>query len=215
MKYHIVIARYNENIEWIKYIDTNLFDIFVYNKGSEFITSVKCKIINLNNTGRESHTYLYHIINNYYNLPNKIIFTQGHPFDHVRNTFFYEINNLNDCNIDFFYFSNNILSIKYDKNSNKFLEYGILNGKEWINYHQIDSPIAKTMKKLYDNFNVEDLNIVFGTGAIYSVNKNLIEKNEKSFYLRCIDILNNSYNLINPDEGHIFERLWYHIFNKI
>jgi len=69
------------------------------------------------------------------------------------------------------------------------------------------------MKKLFENFKDQELNIIFGTGAIYGVNKELIIKNEKDFYIKCIDVLNSSLNLKNPDEGHSFERLWYHIFN--
>jgi len=212
MKYHIVIARYNENIDWIKYINTSLFDIFIYNKGDNIdINNSNYKIINLDNTGRESHTYLYHIINNFDNLPEKIIFTQAHPFDHVRNTFINEINNFNNCSFNFFYFSKNILKIQYNKNN--FLEYGNLNGSKWENYHDINSPLSTTMKKLFENFKDQELNIIFGTGAIYGVNKELIIKNEKDFYIKCIDVLNSSLNLKNPDEGHSFERLWYHIFN--
>jgi hypothetical protein len=130
MKYHIVIARYNENIDWLKSINTNLYDIFIYNKGNDNISidNSNCKIIKLDNTGRESHTYLYHIINNFDNLPEKIVFTQAHPFDHVRKTFINEINNFNSCSFNFFYFSRNILKIQYDEHKNKFLEHGVLNG---------------------------------------------------------------------------------------
>jgi len=217
MKYHIVVARYNENIDWIKYIDTNLFDIFIYNKGDEINSNIKnilnCKIIKLENTGRESHTYLYHIINNYDNLPEKIVFTQAHPFDHVRNTFINEINSFNKCHSSFFYFSKNILNIKYDINENKFIEFGNLNGNNWKNFHNLNSPIATTMKKIFKNFDEEKLNIIFGTGAIYGVNKELIIKYNPDFYIKCIDVLNSSSNLKNPDEGHSFERLWYYIFN--
>ena len=214
MKYHIVIARYNENIDWIKYIDTNLFDIFIYNKGNNInINNIHYKIINLDNTGRESHTYLYHIINNFDNLPEKIIFTQAHPFDHVINTFIDEINNFNNCSVNFFYFSKNILNIQYDKNENKFIEFGNLNGDNWQNYHELNSPISTTMKKMFENFEEQQLILIFGTGAIYGVNKELIIKNKKDFYVNCIDILNSSSNLKNPDEGHSFERLWYYIFN--
>jgi len=46
------------------------------------------------------------------------------------------------------------------------------------------------------------------------VNKELILNNDKIFYTSCIDILNNSSNLVNPDEGHSFERLWFYIFNQ-
>jgi len=213
MKYHIVIARYNENIDWIKCIDTNLFEIFIYNKGNQIDNIFNCNIIKLNNTGRESHTYLYHIINNFDNLPEKIIFTQAHPFDHVRNTFIDEINDFNKCSVNFFYFSKDILNIQYDKNENKFLEFGNLNGNNWKNYHELNSPIQTTMKKMFENFEVQKLSLIFGTGAIYGVNKELITQNKKEFYVNCINILNNSANLINPDEGHSFERLWYYIFN--
>lgn len=214
MKYHIVIARYNENVDWLKYINNNLFDIFIYNKGDNInINNINCKIIKLDNTGRESHTYLYHIINNFDNLPEKIIFTQAHPFDHVRDTFINEINNFNNCSFNFLYFSKNILNIKYDINTNNFIEFGLLNGIEWKNNHSLVSPIATTMKKLFENFEEQKLNIVFGTGAIYGVNKELLIKNKKDFYIKCIDVLNSSSNLKNPDEGHSFERLWHYIFN--
>lgn len=213
MKYHIVIARYNEDIDWIKYINANLFDIFVYNKGDNInINNINCKIITLNNQGRESHTYLYHIISNFDNLPEKIIFTQAHPFDHVRNTFINEINDFDKNCFNFFYFSKNILNINYDINKNKFVEYGILNGNNWQNYHELNSPISITMKKIFETFENEKLNIMFGTGAIYGVNKELILKNNKDFYIKCIEVLNSSSNLKNPDEGHIFERLWHYIF---
>ena len=57
----------------------------------------KPKIIPLPNVGRESHTYLYHIIQKYdhYNLEcgggrfgnndGAVVFLQGHPFDHSPN----------------------------------------------------------------------------------------------------------------------------------
>ena len=47
MKNQIVIARYNENIEWIKNINTDIFDIFIYNKGNTLNVDLNCKIINL------------------------------------------------------------------------------------------------------------------------------------------------------------------------
>jgi hypothetical protein len=213
MKYHIVIARYRENIDWINYIDTNLYDVFIYNKGTKLPNILNCNIIELENKGRETHTYLYHIINNYENLPEKIIFTQANPFDHVNTNFINQINNFNICNDKFFYFSKDILNIQYDSNKNKFFENGILNNKKWENYHELNSPISKVMKKLFKDFKEEHLKIVFGTGAIYGVNKELILRNDKGFYTSCIDILNNSSNLINPDEGHVFERLWFYIFN--
>ena len=79
--YEIVIARYNENIKWLKDYPFNEFKIKCYNKGPEPPTNEcitpNCNIINLPNVGRESHTYLYHIINNYDNLAPVTIFIPG------------------------------------------------------------------------------------------------------------------------------------------
>ena len=206
----VVVARYNENIDWVKYIDMQLFDIYIYNKGDEIQDIPNCNIIKLSNTGRESQTYLYHIVNNYSNLPERIVFTQAHPFDHVKPSFLNDINIVTKYDSPFYYFSKDILSIKYYEN--KFIEYGMINNREWKNYHDINSPIKTTMKMLFHDYKDENVNLLFGTGAIFSVDKSLILKNNIDFYKNCMNILNNSSNLINPDEGHSFERLWNYIF---
>ena len=71
MDTQIVVARYNENINWlIPFKDIAL----IYNKGNNNIDANYFNIINLKNVGRESHTYLYHIVNNYDNLAKNTIF---------------------------------------------------------------------------------------------------------------------------------------------
>ena len=69
-KYEIVIAKYNEDISWsypYKHLTT------IYNKSDiKYPNSKK-----LSNVGRESHTYLYHIISNWDNLAEITLFTQG------------------------------------------------------------------------------------------------------------------------------------------
>ena len=74
----LVIARYNENIDWTS--DFEDFNLHIYNKGS-ILDDYNCKIIE--NKGREAHTYLTHIVENYHNLDDFTIFTQGNPFDHA------------------------------------------------------------------------------------------------------------------------------------
>jgi hypothetical protein len=87
MKTEIVIARYNEDLSWLKKIPKNI-KITIYNKGKDDIENMKnlknlkYNIIKLPNIGRESHTYLYHIINNYDKLADKTIFTQGESTYH-------------------------------------------------------------------------------------------------------------------------------------
>jgi len=77
-KYQIVVSRYNEDIKWL--IPFKLITI-IYNKGDEDL-NLNFNIIKLPNIGRESHTYLHHIINNYDNLKDRTIFIQGKINDH-------------------------------------------------------------------------------------------------------------------------------------
>ena len=214
MKTQVVVARYNENIEWLKQLNVDIFDIIIYNKGSDINADFKCNIIKLKNTGRESHTYLHHIILNYENLPEKIIFTQATPFDHVGNNFIQDINNFEKNTPSFVYFTKNVLKIQYEETKNKFMEHGMLNGTMWINYHEITSNTFSVVEKLFGSFILKELNIKFGPGAIFGVNKKDILNKNKEFYLKCLDILNNSSDLINPPEGHAFERLWFYIFEN-
>jgi hypothetical protein len=84
MKIEIVIARYNEDLSWLKKVPKSI-KIIIYNKGLddiEKIKGIKYNIIKLPNIGRESHTYLYHIINNYNKLADKTIFCQGDSIFH-------------------------------------------------------------------------------------------------------------------------------------
>lgn len=75
----IVVARYNENLEWLNEYPFNQFEYIVYNKGDNehFIKTNVKHIINLPNIGMCDHTYLYHIIQNYDNLSNTIVFLPG------------------------------------------------------------------------------------------------------------------------------------------
>ena len=74
--YQIVVARYNENIDWL---NSEKDHCIIYNKSKPL--NIPNEII-LPNVGRESHTYLYHIIENYDNLSDKTIFFQGNIRDH-------------------------------------------------------------------------------------------------------------------------------------
>lgn len=72
----VVVARYNEDINWVKELDYN---VTVYNKNSEDNDVFSN---NLPNVGREGHTFFHHIVANYDNLPEYIAFVQGKPHDH-------------------------------------------------------------------------------------------------------------------------------------
>lgn len=70
---NIVVARYNENIDWaLPYNDIAL----IYNKGNNNIPNFS-NVLNIQNIGREGHTYLYYIVTRYNELPNRTIFLQA------------------------------------------------------------------------------------------------------------------------------------------
>jgi len=77
-----VVARYNEDISNFAEYNNNLV---VYNKGNNDISPCinRSCIKNVPNLGREAGTYCNYILDNYDNLPEYMIFTQGNPCDHV------------------------------------------------------------------------------------------------------------------------------------
>jgi len=81
----IVIARYNEDISWITQIPED-FEIFLYNKGTpitdEAVLAKAHHVIQRPNFGRESETYLHHMLNHRRDDDEFTVFAQGGPFDH-------------------------------------------------------------------------------------------------------------------------------------
>lgn len=69
---HIVISSCgdDENVEKIKKLAKSKGNFFVYNKCGNMKNAIQLK-----NVGREFHTFCYHIVQHYDNLPEKIIFT--------------------------------------------------------------------------------------------------------------------------------------------
>jgi hypothetical protein len=199
-KYEIVVARYNENINWLspfKSITT------IYNKGFYNSDLNLYQVINLPNFGRESHTYLYHIINNYDNLADYTIFFQGSIEEHkplpIVN-YFVE----ND-------FNGNLKSFPIEKIKNPIEHFGKWK-TELLKGSIKQSPITcfEWLKNIISfDHNVQKIDTVWA--AIFSVSKKMIHEKPLIFYkdlLRYVD-----YHP-NPEEGHFFERCWYYIFQN-
>jgi hypothetical protein len=73
-KYDVVVARYNENVDWVSQFDSNRFRLCIYNKGLKDLAQ---EYVQLENLGREAHTFLYYIIKNYGEFPEFVVFLQG------------------------------------------------------------------------------------------------------------------------------------------
>jgi hypothetical protein len=186
MNINIVVARYNENLDWTN----ELKNVIIYNKGVPL--NIHNEIL-LPNVGREGHTYYTYICDNYDNLGDYTIFLQGNPFDHSPNI----ISNINqyskldfDLSIEFEW-----LSSMLDCNLSGCCRHPGIPLKE------VYETIFKKKK--------EELPFTFGPGAQFIVSKQTILKKPKTFYSDIVKLLEYG---INPIEGYVIERFHKLIF---
>ena len=177
----IIVARYNEDVEWTKQFP----NVIIYNKGEPL--SEEYNSIQLKNVGREGHTYYNYIYENYENLDDYTIFLQGNPFEHSPNI----IKNLWTC------INQAELNFYFEFLSEKIL-YTNLKG---CPYHY-KLPLIDVYEKIF-NERLDEKRIQFGAGAQFIVSKRAIHSNNKEFYLKIIKLLENE---INPIEGFVIER---------
>lgn len=195
MTKELVVSYYGENLEWLNKIKD--YKITVYNKSNNHILNS----IKLDNVGREMHTYFYHIVNNYDNLSDWIFFTQGDPFDHVKNydwiidvfpnSLGYSKLNIDDC----YFFTNGIF-----KNTLVSLSDGRPHHNPVLNINSlweelfVDPPVNQ---------------YPFVAGCLFCVTKEQIRMRDITFYKKCMKITEEREQ--SPWE---FERMMFHVFNK-
>lgn len=173
----IVIARYKENLKWIKDLPNDYKQV-IYNKGEDLLGT-----ISLENIGREAHTYLYYIVNNYEKLDDYTIFCQGHPFDHCKN-FLQEINKRGDY-IEF-------ADFKPQSQGNGLPHHG------GLKIHEASQRFFGFTKPWYG----------FPSGAQFIVSKENILKHPKSLYEEML-----RYCYEYHEAAWVMERLWRILFN--
>ena len=239
MSCEIVIARYNENLDWVNKLDPSI-KVTIYNKG---LNDINFPFITLPNVGRETHTYLYHIIHNYKSLADQTIFCQGNTISHspdflkllkVREQFepiqslsaYYSHGAQNIPSTEMKKLTTHLhinnLKVHVEYVDNDFItqypmyEYdsgNIQNMKKFMKSVNTDNILKYTIKRLkLINVNDKDL-FPFSYAAIFSVNKNVILNNSKQYYENIMDFHMNDKRIDNQDFGYIVERLWLVIFN--
>ena len=212
---NIVIARYNEKLEWLKEEPFNKYNYIVYNKGNNdnYYKSDKFIIdIKLENVGRETHTYLYHIINNYDNLSNLTIFVPGSLDLEIRHDrakrLFNEIENnknydifaciLGDGTFNHNFTLDNWLSTNEDNRS--------LNTSESLKLSEI-RPFGDWYTKVFGDLNKDGK--CFTVNSTFALTKETILKKPKSYYENLITYVNEHHN---HETVHYFERSWETVF---
>ena len=211
----IVISRYNEKLDWIKEPPFNRHPLIIYNKGlNENFEKTQniTKIINLPNVGRESHTYLYHIVNNYHNLADITFFLPGstdspNKYDRAVSI----INKIEETN-------ETALSCKIDKDIHKSQynftldKYAVTNNDNLSINSNSDivmsniRPFGEWFKTTFKN---NEENNCISWNAIIGISKENILQKPISFYE---NLLKEVDGVDNPETGHFIERSWYAVF---
>ena len=199
----IVIARYQEDISW-SYAYRDI--CFIYNKGAKELEYQCENVVQLNNVGKEAHTYLYHIINRWDYLADMTLFTQGNIADHIGPN--PDLHLFFDKRFDFIANKGSYTNC-YNPITGRLIHCG-----KWLK----DLETGK-MRKASQSFIEWSRNILqidfhgrlifFAPGSIFSVTKELIHKKPLSFYKHLLSFLEDH---IDPEEGHYFERTWAYIF---
>ena len=211
----LVVSRYNEDLEWLKNEPFNDIKITIYNKGinNNYINLPNIiKTEKLPNVGREIHTYLYHIINNYDNLADMTVFLPGsadlpHKYERSHDLVKRVKETMNTS------FSGSIDEDFIHSNYNFQID-------NYLSTHSSNSTINKeTDMKISDirpygnwfknTFNNNEKNICITWNSIIGISKKNILQKPKSFYERLIKQIDDHQN---PEIVHYFERSWYAVF---
>ena len=173
------------------------------------------KIIPLENVGREGHTYLYHIINNYDNLKDITIFLPGScEIDYKNKKVKFLLDKIEEQNKAIFLVDESETNIKdrfFDFSLNDYSSSNISN-KQINNESRLELSEFRPFGKWFTHY-FEDINIQYNTYfGIFSVAKEDILQKPKEYYENLIKQLSNSSN---PEVGHYFERAWGAVFNPM
>jgi hypothetical protein len=214
--WQLVIARSYEDLTWTQRVDV---PIVVYNKGSGDFG------IKLENVGRETDTYLHHIVENYDNLPEHIIFTQGEPFQHSPD-FLEKIKRIQGKFMP--------LSDRYDNltpppewiSTDGLYNIDMKNDVDWLKRHPIlqcnsidvDYRHYKSIPKEENGFctfahelgipfDKQTQKIKFFYSGIFYIHRDIIRLYSKETYKKWLDLNRQHYSY-----GYLFEKMWHYIF---
>lgn len=202
MSIEIVVARYTESLTWIeKYPDPFLRPLIrIYNKGPDDIAIPGCKIERLPNIGREAHTYLHYIVENWDRLPRHVWFLQGDPWSH------FEFEPTEEkWNALMVLWTQDLVQDGYSSSNIHH------NSDVTRDYREPDTDPADLAygdwveKNLGFKFKNE---IFWWPGACFAVGRDGIKSRPLEFYKNLLGKLNSP----KPEVAYYLERSWFYIF---
>jgi hypothetical protein len=206
MTIECIIARCNENTAWTHKIKHKCT---IYDKSDIVVKNS----VPRPNIGRESETYLDHILQNYENLSDITIFMQGDPFDCM-----YDLRMRHPFSIKEIYYA-----ISQINNINSDAKFGGL----FQQPHNIPDktngcPIKQKYCEIFETPVCDFTQFTVIMGAQYIVPKKNILQKPKHFWEKLYNMVKNDhpkgYDIGITTKGFIcgytLECLWYYIFNE-
>jgi len=204
----LVVARYNEDITWLAEYAAR-YPLYIYNKGEELHGNPQGTVVPLPNVGRESHTYLTHIINHYDRLPDLLIFWQA------------RIDDLGPwVHRDPARYVSQALQYGYSASA-----YSVMTPSQWLAIDFLaDAGYADAFRDgsllpaelsmvdyAFEHLGPLPLLTLVSLKGCFAVSQRSIRSRPKAFYERIRDTISHHSN---PVEGHYLERLWAYMFSS-
>ena len=215
MKWDIVIARYREDISWIRKPEFDCFNKFVYNKGPPDDFGDDTKVFNIPNVGRECHTFLYHIVENYDSIADLTVFVPGSCMDELKVTstkmLLSRVHESGDTVLPGKWYSPDVVSVLRNF---KIASWSGTNDKNRENLPQkkcrasLVSPFGSWFKNHFGNVQIN----VVCFNSMFAVSKSHVRQKPSSHYSLLLNCLNDHSN---PEDGHFMERSWQAVFYPI
>lgn len=209
----IVVARYNEDVSWIYKLDGS-DRVVIYNKGESPLRHDHprpgLRVLDLPNIGRESHTYLFHICQNYHGMcPDDVtVFCQAGLRDHVSNITTFMRNTPRDA-FESGFSERLAHEPKIPLAHQAGYNFRIL---EWPRFNKL---VPNRSDETYGRWFERCLRVPFPRpvkwipGACFAVKNSNILANPLEFYRQLLDELEGR----SPEAGHFFERSWKYVFD--
>jgi hypothetical protein len=208
----LCIAHYNEDLTWLAPFASNTT---IYSKGPDKANpSLFPTTFSLPNIGRETHTYLTHIVRNYATLPRVTLFLQGNIHD---------INDGTPAHTDATLAE--IASMAKSLAPGAVLPIGAvlpfssfdsLNYKpDWVRRRGATLVRSKLSPAQFWAWLFEGAippqEIRFVQGACYGVSREAVWRRSQAWWARLLAYFED-WAERNPEEGHYMERFWWAVF---
>jgi hypothetical protein len=216
----LVIARHNESLDWLKEEPFCNYYHTIYNKGNDtnfYVNFKTLNVLSLENIGRESHTYLKHIILRYDTLPTLTVFLPGSLDKNLNKkwkaryilTFFQKDKKYNTTMPGVYHegpIQKELYHFQIDTWCSK-LKMDKFTGPNSILDPCMIRPFGKWHKHVFGDIETR----IVPYGGVFSVSYDDIKKHKKKRYETLLEIMEYE-NSSNPEVGHYMERSWEAVF---